>query len=93
MCSLSSFPRSFRQATITRANTPLLIVGVIGNLAVLAYTLIDDPAALWWVAGLLAVGLVLYLAEKFFGKQDRPPGTRPGDPEVVDAPPSANKEL
>ncbi len=52
-----------------RANTPLLIVGIIGNLAVLAYTLIDDPAALLWVAGLLAVGLVLYLAERFFGKK------------------------
>jgi amino acid transporter len=52
-----------------RANTPLLIVGIVGNLAVLAYTLIDDPAALFWVAGLLAVGLVLYLAEKFFGSK------------------------
>ena len=59
-----------------RANTPLLVVGILGNLAVLAYTLIDDPAALLWVAGLLAVGLVLYLAEKFFGKQTarRQPG-------------------
>jgi APA family basic amino acid/polyamine antiporter len=73
-----------------RANTPLLIVGIVGNLAVLVYTLIDDPAALLWVAGLLAVGLVLFLAEKFFGKQDRPPGTRPGDPEAV---PSTTKEL
>ncbi|HEX8510572.1 MAG TPA: APC family permease, partial [Propionibacteriaceae bacterium] len=26
-----------------RANTPLLIIGIIGNLTVLAYTLIDDP--------------------------------------------------
>jgi len=75
-----------------RANTPLLIIGILGNLAVLAYTLIDDPAALWWVAGLLAVGLVLYLAEKFFGKRDRPAGTDPGDPEAVDPLPS-NKEL
>ena len=47
----------------------------------LAYTLIDDPAALYWVAGLLAVGLVLYLAEKFFGKKQlRPPGAERGDP-------------
>ncbi|CAA9309322.1 MAG: Uncharacterized amino acid permease, GabP family [uncultured Friedmanniella sp.] len=77
-----------------RANTPLLFVGILGNLAVLAYTLIDDPAALFWVAGLLAVGLLLYLAEKFFGhKQDRPAGMRPGDPEAVDPPPYANKEL
>ena len=40
-----------------RANTALLIVGIIRNLAVLGYTLIDDPEALLWVAGLLAVGL------------------------------------
>jgi APA family basic amino acid/polyamine antiporter len=52
-----------------RANTPLLILGIIGNLAVLVYTLIDDPDALFWVAGLLAVGLVLFLFQKFFGKQ------------------------
>ncbi|GAA1429568.1 APC family permease [Microlunatus lacustris] len=76
-----------------RANTPLLIVGILGNLAVLAYTLIDDPAALYWVAGLLAVGLLLYLAEKFFGKRDRPAGTSAGDPQAVEPPPSVNKEL
>jgi APA family basic amino acid/polyamine antiporter len=52
-----------------RANTPLLIVGILGNLAVLVYTLIDDPDALFWVAGLLAVGLVLYLVQNFFGKK------------------------
>jgi hypothetical protein len=77
-----------------RANTPLLFVGILGNLAVLAYTLIDDPAALLWVAGLLAVGLALYLAEKFFGKkQDRPGGTSAGDRQAVESLPSANKEL
>jgi amino acid transporter len=52
-----------------RANTPLLIIGIVGNLAVLVYTLIDDPDALFWVAGLLAVGLVLYLVQNFFGKK------------------------
>ncbi|PRY70571.1 amino acid/polyamine/organocation transporter (APC superfamily) [Glaciihabitans tibetensis] len=70
------------------ANTPLLIVGIIGNLAVLAYTLIDDPDALLWVAGLLAVGLVLYLAQKFFGtKKARLPGDDGGVPEAVEPPP------
>ena len=67
-----------------RANTPLLIVGIIGNLAVLAYTLIDDPAALLWVAGLLAVGLVLFLAEKFFGHRQSPPGARRSEPSTTD---------
>ena len=56
-----------------RANTPLLVVGVAGNLAVLTYTLIDDPAALLWVAGLLAVGLLLFLAEKVLGHRGSPP--------------------
>jgi APA family basic amino acid/polyamine antiporter len=52
-----------------RANTPLLILGILGNLAVLVYTLIDDPDALFWVAGLLAVGLVLYIFQNLFGKK------------------------
>ena len=52
-----------------RAKTPLLILGILGNLAVLAYTLIDDPEALLWVAGLLAVGLILFLFQKFFGNK------------------------
>jgi APA family basic amino acid/polyamine antiporter len=70
-----------------RANTPLLIVGIIGNLAVLAYTLIDDPDALFWVAGLLAVGLVLYLVQNFFGKK------KPQIAASAEAdPPSASKE-
>lgn len=73
-----------------RANTPLLILGIIGNLAVLVYTLIDDPAALLWVAGLLAVGLVLYLAEKFFGHK-KPPTGRRADPGAVS--PATDKEL
>ncbi len=50
-----------------RANTPLLVVGIIGNVAVLIYTLVDDPGALFWVGGLLALGLVLYLAQRTFG--------------------------
>ncbi len=76
-----------------RASTPLLIAGIVGNLAVLLYTLIDDPGALYWVAGLLAVGLVLYLLQKFRGNgQQRPPGPGRGDAEVVE-PARASKEL
>lgn len=52
-----------------RANTPLLYVGIFGNLAVLVYTLIDDPDSLFWVAGLLAVGAVLYVVNRVFGKK------------------------
>jgi len=52
-----------------RANTPLLIVGLVGNLAILYYVIDDDPASLLWCAGLLAVGAVLFLAEYFFGSR------------------------
>jgi APA family basic amino acid/polyamine antiporter len=72
-----------------RANTPLLVLGIVGNMAVLAYTLIDDPDALFWVAGLLAVGLVLYLVQNFFGKKK--PQTPGADP-VEAGPPPASKE-
>ena len=72
---------------VYKANTPLLIVGIVGNLTVLAYTLIDDPASLYWVAGLLAVGLVLYLLERFFGKKQlRPPGAERGTPRPPNRP-------
>jgi hypothetical protein len=43
------------------------------------------------VAGLLALGLVLYLLEKFFGKKRlRPAGADRADPETIQA---ANKDL
>jgi amino acid transporter len=52
-----------------RANTPLLVVGLVGNLAILYWVIYDDPGSLLWCAGLLAVGGVLYLAEKLFGSR------------------------
>lgn len=64
-----------------RANTPLLILGIAGNLVVLVYTVIDDPGSLLWVAGLLAVGLVLFLIQRFTGGGR---GRLPGSP--ADAP-------
>jgi amino acid transporter len=60
-----------------RANTPLLLLGLVGNLAILYYAVYDDPTSLLWCAGLLAVGLVLYLAEKLFGRRDT--GSRTSD--------------
>jgi len=76
-----------------RANTVLLILGILGNLAVLVYTLIDDPDALFWVAGLLAVGVVLYLFQNFFGKKkpDLASAARASenvDPSAAEPPPS-----
>ena len=45
-----------------RANTPMLYVGIAGNVVLLAYVIIDDWTSLLWVAGLLAVGFLLYFA-------------------------------
>ncbi|MBW0116901.1 APC family permease [Pseudonocardia abyssalis] len=55
-----------------RANTPLLVLGIVGNLAVLVYTVVDDPGSLLWVAGLLAVGLVLFLVQRYSGGRRTP---------------------
>lgn len=52
-----------------RANTPLLVLGLVGNLAILGFSIYDDPSSLIWCAGLLAVGGVLFLAEYFFGSR------------------------
>jgi amino acid transporter len=66
---------------IFRANTPLLMVGLVGNLAILGFTVYDDPYSLVWCAGLLAVGGVLFLAEYFFGSR----GTGATTPDLEEA--------
>ena len=40
---------------------------------------IDDPTSLIWFAGLLALGVALFLVEYFFGRRDRPPGRPRGE--------------
>ena len=57
-----------------RANTPLLLVGLVGNLAILGWSVYDDPTSLYWCAGLLAIGVVLFLVEYFFGSRTRAAG-------------------
>jgi amino acid transporter len=64
-----------------RANTPLLLVGLVGNIAIFGWSVYDDPTSLYWCAGLLAVGVVLFVIEYLFGKRTRPPGAERGDPE------------
>lgn len=69
------------------ASTPLLVVGLVGNLAILGWSVYDDPTSLLWCGGLIAVGVLLFLLEYSFGRPDRPSGVRRGDPEaVVDEP-------
>ncbi len=53
------------------ASTPLLYLGILCNVILLAYVIIDDPASLLWVAGLLALGFALYLAQRFSGGRGR----------------------
>jgi len=52
-----------------RANTPLLLIGLLGNLLILGWSVYDDPTSLLWCAGLLAIGVVLFLVEYFFGSR------------------------
>jgi amino acid transporter len=67
-----------------RANTLLLYLGIIGNVVLLAYVVIDDPRSLLWVAGLLAVGVALYLAERIHDRgRGQPPGADRGEPGVA----------
>lgn len=54
-----------------RANTPLLYVGLVGNAVLLVYVIVDDPSSLLWVSGLLAIGFVLFLVERIFGRNRR----------------------
>ena len=51
-----------------QANTPLLVLELVGNLAILYYVIYDDPKSCSG-AQLLAVGGVLYVAEKLFGSK------------------------
>ena len=66
-----------------RANTPLLIVGLVGNLAILGFSIYDDPTSLIWCAALIGVGVVLFLIEYAAGSRNGPAGTRRGDPEAA----------
>ncbi len=63
-----------------RANTPLLFVGLVGNAAIFVWSVMDDPTSLIWCGGLIAVGVVLFLVEYFFGRRTRPPGVERGEP-------------
>ena len=67
-----------------RANTPLLWIGIAGNVVLLVYVIVDDPSSLLWVAGLLAVGFVLYIAELFSKKRHGAAGVGLPDADELD---------
>jgi amino acid transporter len=62
-----------------RASTPLLLLGLVGNIAIFGWSVYDDPTALYWCAGLVGVGVVLFLLEYFFGSRNRPKGVERGE--------------
>lgn len=61
-----------------RAPTTLLGLGILGNLVLLVYVVVDDPASLIYCAALLGVGLVLFLAEYLFGRRTSSTREEPG---------------
>lgn len=61
-----------------RAPTTLLGLGIFGNLVLLVYVVVDDPASLIYCAALLGVGLVLFLAEYLFGRRTSSTREEPG---------------
>jgi len=73
---------------VYKANTPLLYIGIVGNVVLLVYVIVIDPLGLLWVAGLLALGFVLYVAEAMSKKKH---GAAVGLPDADD--PNAYKEV
>jgi amino acid transporter len=61
-----------------RASTPLLLVGLVGNVVLLGYVVVDDPASLIWCGALLALGFALFLVEYYFGSNNRPSSATSG---------------
>lgn len=55
-----------------RAPTALLVLGVVANLGILVYTMVDDPGSLVWCGGIVAIGVALYFVNNAFMK-DAPP--------------------
>ena len=66
-----NFGDCFAYVLAIEHDAPLLYVGVVGNVVLLAYVVIDDPGSLYWVAGLLALGATLYLAQRVSGGRRR----------------------
>ena len=69
---------------VYHANTPLLYVGLLGNVVLLVYVLWMERESLGWVVALLALGFVLFLAGRL-SKNRRSLGDL--DPEAVDSAP------
>lgn len=62
------------------APTALLYAGLVGNAGLLVYTVLLDPGSLIYCAGLLGLGLVLYLLNRFTGGGAVPSDRTAGSP-------------
>lgn len=51
-------------AVVTQSRILYGMLSVVGNVVLLTYVVVDDPRSLYWVAGLLALGVALYLAQR-----------------------------
>jgi L-asparagine transporter-like permease len=47
-----------------RAPLPALVLGILGNAVLLGYVVYDDPWSLAWCAGLIGLGLLLFVLER-----------------------------
>jgi amino acid transporter len=63
-----------------KANSALLVLGLVGNLALLYYVISTDPTSLLWCAALIAVGGVLFVLEHVFGGRSKSPRAGRGAP-------------
>ena len=59
-----------------KANSGLLVVGLVGNLTLLYYVISTDPASLIWCAALVGLGGVLFVLEQVFGSKTSTPSRR-----------------
>ena len=66
-----------------RANTPLLWVGIAGNVVLLAYVIIDDPGSLLW-SGVCSLWAWCFLAEYLLASETGRRGAKRGDPATLD---------
>ena len=61
-----------------RAPTPLLVLGVVGNVVLLGYVVYDDPFSLVWCGALLGIGGACSCAPVRHAKRQGRRGRRPG---------------
>ena len=64
-------------------SAPLVILyaGVVANVAILVYTMVDDPSAIVWCAAILAIGVATFFVNAVAMRRDpRSPDVAPLDP-------------